>query len=44
LKQLRIYVTNSGRGMKEGKRLAVVNGKAQFTLEAASFTTLISAE
>ena len=39
---LRIYVTDSARGMKEGKRVPVINGKAQFTLEAASFTSLIS--
>jgi hypothetical protein len=42
LKQLRIYVTDSGRGMQEGKPVSVVNGKAQFTLDAASFMTLIS--
>jgi hypothetical protein len=41
LKELRLYITDSGRGMKEGKRIPVVNGKAQFTLEAASFTTLL---
>jgi hypothetical protein len=44
LRQLRIYVTDGERGMKEGKRVPVINGKAQFMLEAASFTTLITAQ
>jgi hypothetical protein len=41
LKELRIYVTDSQRGMKEGDRAAVTNGVAQFTLDTASYTTLI---
>ncbi|MCI0696610.1 hypothetical protein L0337_31985 [candidate division KSB1 bacterium] len=44
LKQLRIYVTDSERGMKEDKRITVINGKARFTLGAASFTTLVTAK
>ena len=44
LKELRIYVTDSGRGMEEGKRIPVVNGRAQFTLEAVSFTSLMNAK
>ncbi len=42
MNQLRIYVTDSGRGMKEGKRIPVVSGRAQFMLAAASFTSLFS--
>lgn len=42
LKELRIYVTDSSRGMVEGERISVVNGEAQFTLEAVSFTTLMN--
>jgi len=42
LKELRIYVTDSARGMKEGKRVPVLKGRAQFMLEAASFTTLLN--
>jgi hypothetical protein len=44
LKQLRLYITDSERGMQEGKSVPVVDGKAQFKLDAASFTTLISAQ
>lgn len=42
LKELRIYITDSSRGMAEGKRISVVNGEAQFMLAAVSFTTLLS--
>ncbi|HET6569398.1 MAG TPA: hypothetical protein VFG50_15630 [Rhodothermales bacterium] len=41
--ELRIYVTDSTRGMQEGPRVPVSNGQAHFTLNATSFTTLISA-
>ncbi len=41
LKELRIYVTDSRRGMEEGDRIPVANGTAQFTLDTASYTTLI---
>ncbi len=44
LKELRIYVTDGARGMEEGKRISAANGKAQFTLEAVSFTTLMSVQ
>ncbi len=44
LKELRIYVTDRARGMKEGKRVPVANGQAQFTLEAVSFTTLLNGQ
>lgn len=42
IKTLRLFVTDSMRGMQEGKRVAVTNGKAQFTLAAACFTTLMN--
>lgn len=42
--QLRIWVTDAQRGMQEGSRIPVADGKAQFTLEAMSYTTLISAQ
>ncbi len=41
LKELRVYVTDSQRGMKESARLPVASGTVQFTLDAASYTTLI---
>lgn len=40
VKKLNIYVTDSKRNMKEGKPVNVSNGKARFTLDATSFTTL----
>jgi hypothetical protein len=43
LKVLRIYVTDARRGMKEGHRIPVTNGSAQFMLEGGTFTTLIGA-
>jgi hypothetical protein len=42
VKQLRVWVTDGQRGMQEGERIPVSGGKAQFNLDAASFTTLIS--
>ena len=42
VKEMRIYVTDSNRGMDEEKKIRVSEGTAKFTLEAASFTTLIS--
>jgi O-glycosyl hydrolase len=41
VKQLRIWVTDKQRGMQEGERIPVTGGKAQFTLGATSYTTLI---
>jgi hypothetical protein len=43
VKQLRILVTDSKRGMEEIGRVSVTGGKAEFTLEPTSFTTLASA-
>jgi hypothetical protein len=42
VKTLRFYVTDKTRSMKEEKAVAVANGKAQFTLDASSYATLIS--
>jgi hypothetical protein len=42
VKELNIYVTDSKRGMEEGKRVRVTNGEAKFTLDENSFTSLSS--
>ena len=42
VKQLRIWVTDKQRGMQEGERVPVTGGKAEFTLDATSYVTLIS--
>ena len=39
---LRIYVTDDERAMEEGEPIPVVDGQARFTLDAESYTTLIS--
>ncbi len=44
VKELRIYVTDSKRGMEEGKRVRVSDGEAKFTLEEFSFTSLTNAK
>jgi hypothetical protein len=44
VKQLRMWVTDEQRGMQEGAPIPVANGKAQFMLDAASYTTLVSAQ
>jgi hypothetical protein len=44
VKQLRVWVTDTQRGMQEGARIPVTDGKAQFTLDQTSYTTLISAQ
>ena len=41
IKELRIYVTDGQRGMKEGARVKAANGKADFTLDTFAYTTLI---
>jgi hypothetical protein len=43
VKQLRMWVTDEKRGMQEGAPVPVVNGKAQFTIDATSYITLTSA-
>ena len=42
IKLLHIWITDKNRGMQEGAAIRVVNGKAKFTLDATSYTTLIS--
>jgi hypothetical protein len=44
VKQLRVWVTDAHRGMEEGAPIPVANGKATFTLDPASYTTLVSAQ
>jgi hypothetical protein len=44
VKQLQVWVTDSQRGMQEGARIPVTSGKAQFTLDQTSYTTLVSAQ
>jgi hypothetical protein len=44
VKQLRVWVTDATRGMQEGARIPVTDGKAQFTLDPTSYTALISAQ
>jgi hypothetical protein len=43
VKQLRIWVTDSQRGMQEGSPIPVTGGKAEFKLDATSFTTVVGA-
>ena len=40
--ELRTYVTDSKRGMEEGKRIHVSNGEAKFTLDAFGFTSVMT--
>ncbi|MBN1560461.1 hypothetical protein JW998_09435 [candidate division KSB1 bacterium] len=42
IKQLRMYITDHARGMAEGERVQVVDGAAQFALDATCFTSLIT--
>ncbi len=42
VKELRLWVTDTRRGMQEGARIPVVEGKAVLPLDATCFTTLIS--
>jgi hypothetical protein len=44
VKELRIYVTDSKRGMEERELIRVSEGRAKFTLDADCFTSLISAK
>jgi O-glycosyl hydrolase len=41
VKELRVWVTDSQRGMEEGARISVAGGKAELKLEATSYTTVI---
>lgn len=40
---LRRFITDATRGMEEGERISVQNGRAEFTLSPASYTTLLNA-
>jgi hypothetical protein len=42
VKELRVWVTDSTRGMEEGARVPVSGGKAEIKLDATSFTTVVS--
>jgi hypothetical protein len=42
VKSFNMYVTDASRGMEKIKRVTVVNGKADFTLEAQTYTSLIN--
>lgn len=42
IRSLSIYITTAKLGAKQGKPIKVVDGKAKFKLQEASFTTLIS--
>jgi O-glycosyl hydrolase len=42
VKELRVWVTDTARGMEEGARIAVSGGKAEVKLDATSYTTVIS--
>lgn len=44
VKQLQVWVTDGTRGMEEGARIPVVDGKAELKLEATSYTTVIGAQ
>ena len=42
VKALNMYITDEHHGMDKIKSVRVSNGKAQFTLDSACFTTLIN--
>jgi hypothetical protein len=44
ISQLRMWVTDAGRGMQEVERVAVSGGKAQLALPATSYTTVIGSQ
>lgn len=43
VKEVRVLVTDSKRGMEEVGRIPVADGRAQFTLDPMTYTTLVSA-
>ncbi len=43
VKELRVWITDAGRGMAESSRVAVTDGQAQVPLSATSYTTVIGA-
>jgi hypothetical protein len=42
VKSFNVYITNASHGMEKGKAIPVTDGKACFTLEAQTFTSLIN--
>ncbi len=42
LKALQLYVTDAKRAMQKGKAITAVNGRAKFTVDETSYTTLIA--
>ncbi len=42
VRRLLVWVTDAQRGMQEGAPIPVTGGKAEFTLDPASYTTLLS--
>jgi hypothetical protein len=42
VKSFNIYITDATRGMEKIKTVPVLNGKADFTLEAQTYTSLIN--
>lgn len=44
VKELRVWVTDSTRGMEEGSRIPVAAGKAEVSLGATSYTTVVSSQ
>jgi len=44
VKELRVWVTDSTRGMEEGARIPVSGGRAEVKLDATSYTTVTSLE
>jgi O-glycosyl hydrolase len=44
VKELRVWVTDSTRGMEEGARVPVSDGKTEMKLDATSYTTAISVQ
>jgi hypothetical protein len=44
VKELRVWITDTTRGMEEEARVPVVDGKAELKLDATSYTTVISAQ
>ncbi len=43
-KLLKVFVTDQKRNMSEGKQVIVAQGKAVFTLDSQTYTTLVSAQ
>jgi hypothetical protein len=44
VKELRVWITDTTRGMEEEARVPVVDGKAELKLDATSYTTVVSAQ